>query len=481
MSRGATARQPLLARGGDLAWVIVVGGIGALILGWLINFSIQATCAFVLVVTVIALHQFERRWGVVALFALWFFVPGIRRLLATLTGTPANDPLSLAPVLSTAAIAALEMVRVHIPNRVRIILVTAALGFAFGLPVGFLTSPRAAVFAVVAYVACVSAAVIGYTEGPLVTHSTLRRVLLFVVPIIGLYAIAQRYLPLTPWDQHWVDTVDFDSLGTGREDNVRVFGTLNAPGTLAPLLALTLICFVTVRRHRLLTLAAASVTLVALSLTSVRSAWAALVVAGVAHIIASRGHSARLIMGAGAVTVAAALALSPVSSTARDTVNRFETIYKPKDDTSATARKMTFFSVFPSAAGAPLGHGLGNAGEPAKLGGNKDLRFPDNGYLSLIYQCGPVGFLLVLAALGMVFAAAWQGAREPGRGQEMRWVLFAMLIFMLMLLTSGDAFYGIGGVIVWFVSGQVLAYDVRRRARLRPRVMPRAPALSASP
>jgi O-antigen ligase len=465
--RGAGGRRPLLAGGSDLWWVIVVGGAAALLLGWLINFSIQATCAFVLVVLVVALHQHDRRWGIAALFGLWLFVPGIRRVLAMLTGTPENDPLSLAPFVATGAIAALELVRVHVPNRVRALLLTAAGAFAIGIPVGFLTSPRAAVYGIVAYLACLSAAVIGYTEGPLVSQSTLRRVLLVALPVVAVYAIAQRYLPLTPWDQQWVDTTDFDSLGSGREDNVRVFGTLNAPGTLAPLLALTLLCFLTVKQHRMLALTAAAVTLVALSLTYGRAAW-------IAHMVVSRGHSARLVIGAGAVTVAAALALSPVSSAARDAVDRFETIYKPKDDTSATARQTTFFTMFPEAAGTPLGHGLGNAGEPAKLGGNEDLRFPDNGYLSLIYQAGPIGFLLVLGALGVVLGAAWQGARDPGPGEEMRWLLFAMLVFLLVLMTSGDFFYGVGGVILWFIAGQVLAYDVRRRAR------PPTPALSTS-
>jgi hypothetical protein len=34
----------------------------------------------------------------------------------------------------------------------------------------------------------------------------------------------------------------------------------------------------------------------------------------------------------------------------------------------------------------------------------------------------------------------------------------------MVLLTSGDAFYGSSGVILWFIAGQVLAYDYRRRA-----------------
>ena len=37
-------------------------------------------------------------------------------------------------------------------------------------------------------------------------------------------------------------------------------------------------------------------------------------------------------------------------------------------------------------------------------------------------------------------------------------------MYLLVLATSGDEFYGVHGIILWFICGQVLAYDVRRRA-----------------
>ena len=57
---------------------------------------------------------------------------------------------------------------------------------------------------------------------------------------------------------------------------MRVFASLNSPGTLAPLLALSLLCYLTVVQHRPLAIAGATVLVVALSLTFVRSAWVAL-------------------------------------------------------------------------------------------------------------------------------------------------------------------------------------------------------------
>ncbi len=122
------------------------------------------------------------------------------------------------------------------------------------------------------------------------------------------------------------------------------------------------------------------------------------------------------------------------------------------------------------AARAPIGHGLGSAGEATKLKGESLLRAPDNGYLALMYQVGAVGFLLVVAALGYVLAAAWNGARAPGQGQDLRLVLFALFVYLLVTLAAGDEFYGSHGVVLWFIAGQVMAYDFRRRAQAAQRV-----------
>ena len=460
--RGGGRAAPL-ASGADLWWAVVVGGAGALVIGWALTVSIQAACALVLVISVVALYEHDRRLGIGAMFALWLIAPLLRRVLGLMTGPVGSDPLSLAPFVAVTAIAALEFVRVHIPGRIRAIILLAAGGFALGLPVGFTIGPRAAVFAFGAYLAGVSAAVLGFSERPLLRDSILRRALLYGLPLVGVYAIAQRYLPLTPWDEHWLATTDINSIGNRPGDKVRVFGTVNSPGTLGALLGLSMLCYLTIKQHRMWAITGAGILAVALSLTSVRSAWYALVAAALAHVIASRGHSARLVFGAAAITVAAALALSPVSPEARDTVNRFETITDLNRDRSATDRQTTFRNLFPKAVRAPLGHGLGSAGESTKLGGDTALRAPDNGYLSLLYQVGPVGFTLVMIALVAILMAAWTGARDPTPGQDLRLLLFAMLVYILVLMTSGDAFYSVVGAILWFIGGQVLAHSWRSR------------------
>ncbi len=456
----------MLARGrlSDLTWPLLVGAPGALLLAWLVTVSIQAACACVLVLLVVALHGYDRRAGVAAMLMLWLLAPGIRRVLGLLTGYVETDPLSLAPFAATAAIAGLELVRMRGPTRIGRILLLAGIGFLIGLPFGLVAGPQAAVYTFCAYVAGLSAALLGFNERPgALAQSTLRAVLLYAVPVLAAYAVLQRILPLSPWDQAWVDAADFNSLGAPTEGEVRVFASLNSPGAFASLLALSLLSFLTVKpRHPSLALAGAGVVTIALSLTYVRSAWVALMVAAVAHVVASRGRSARLVFGSGALVALVSLALAPVLPAAQDVVDRFDTIGNLGNDRSVTERSGTFSQTFPDAATAPLGYGLGTAGEQSKLTSDPGLRTPDNGYLALMYQVGPIGFALVIAALVLIGRAAWEGARSRAPGQELRLLLFAMFVYTIVQLGSGDQFYGIAAVVFWFAGGQVLAYRYRR-------------------
>ena len=117
-------------------------------------------------------------------------------------------------------------------------------------------------------------------------------------------------------------------------------------------------------------------------------------------MVASRGAERALVFGPVAVIVVATLALSPVSSDRARRGGPLQDDHQPRGRPSATDRSAHVLDSCCPRRSAPLGHGLGTAGEASKLSGNTALRAPDNGYLALMYQVGPIGFLLVLAALG---------------------------------------------------------------------------------
>src|SRR5829696_6345662 len=174
---------------GDLGFTLVAGGAAAILVAGALMVSVQAATAFTLVALVIAIHQYNRQWGIIAVFAFWFVAPGLRRVLGLMTGYLESDPLSLAPFLATSAVAGLELLRFHVPTVIRRVLLVAAGGFALGLPVGLIHGPTSGMYAFVAYVAAVSAAVLGVGERTTAQESTLRRVLLYGIPPVAAYAI----------------------------------------------------------------------------------------------------------------------------------------------------------------------------------------------------------------------------------------------------------------------------------------------------
>ncbi len=55
---------------------------------------------------------------------------------------------------------------------------------------------------------------------------------------------------------------------------------------------------------------------------------------------------------------------------------------------------------------------------------------------------GPIGFLMVIVAIGVMLRAAWRGARDPAPGQDLRLLLFTLFVFTLVQLFAGDQLYG---------------------------------------
>jgi putative inorganic carbon (HCO3(-)) transporter len=455
-------------RGGDLLWFALVAGGGSLLTALVMTYSLQAGFGLVLVAFVIALHQYDRRAGIAALLALWLLAPMFRRLFDLLTGYVNADPLALAPVLATAGVAGLELLRGDLPPRVRRILLLAGVGFTIGLPLGML-HPLSGLYTFAAYLAGLSAAVIGFHDVPTSRSSAMRRVLIVGLIPIAVYGISQRVVGLPVWDQSWLNSVDFSSIGTGDGVHVRVFASLNAPGTLAPLLGVGLLCYLTVRRSRSGAGLGALALAVALALTYVRAAWMALALAALAHVIVSRGRSARPILTVLLLTALATVALSPISVAARSVLDRATTVSSLGSDVSYSDRITTLAQTAPKAIVAPLGHGLGSAGEQSRLDNPQALQTPDDGFLALLYQVGPIGFLLVMAAVAAITAAAWRSARAQAPGQDYRPVVFAVIVFFLVLLTAGDEFYGVTGIVFWYFGGQALALQYGRdRVELGP-------------
>jgi putative inorganic carbon (hco3(-)) transporter len=444
-----------------LGWAAAVLGAAALTAALLL-WSIQAAVTGCAVFGLLALYATDRTVGATALLGFWWLVPSVRRIVQYDSGYVDSDPLSLAPFLATGGIVVLELSRARISPKATRVLACAALAFAIGLPVGLTAGPFAAVYALGGYLAALGLAVVGYGEARRGATPSLGGAAKLLLPLVALYAVVQSvWMP--PWDQAWLDTVDITSIGVGEQDGaIRAFATLNAPGTLAGVLGVGLAWFLAQRRFGAGALIAAGLCLAALALTYVRGAWIALILAALAHALVTRGRSGTRILGAAVAMIVVVGALAGSNPAAGSLVTRISSLGSLNEDTSAQARVATPSAMLAEGVSAPFGHGSGTVGEASRLGGGEsDLRYPDNAYLSLLVQSGPIGLLLMLAALAAILRSAWRLARTPSPHRAHAEACFAVLVFVLVFMVSGDHFYGAVGVAFWLVAGYVLGLERR--------------------
>lgn len=423
--------------------------------------SPQLGCAVGLVTLVIGAAVRSLAAGAAAAWALWLVAPLLRRLFSLESGVLSADPLALAPFISTLAVALVALWRHGAPpKRERMIPLAALAGFAIGLPVGFGLSPEAAAFAAFASLAAVAAFMIGYHD-PLSDDGTLARTLRLGAPALSLYAVYQ-YFALPAWDRTWVQETSFVTALAPEDDRVRVWSTLNSPGTFAMLLGLALLAFLASRRFTVASLLGVAAIVVALALTYVRSAWIAIAAAAVVLVLARPRRLGPRVAVALAIAAIGVPTLGAGTPTGEAIVGRFDTLGELQTDTSAQERRETATSVLPRALVEPLGSGLGSAGEPSRLSGTGGFRYTDNGYLSLLYQVGPLGSLLVLGAAGVAYRRAWRAARSPGSG-SLEWGILGMLAFVAVAMLAGDLLYGVTGVAFWYLVGLAIGREQKTR------------------
>ncbi len=444
-----------LTRPGPWFWPFTL--LACLAVAALTLVELQLACTIVLVALVTALYTRSRAAGMAGVWLLWLLAPEIRRLFG-LTGAYLNaDPLAIAPFLATAICVAIELTRGSLSRRAKRILVLALIGYLIGIPEGIKAAPSMA-YSLFSYGTACASFVLGYREVAWRLEGvTLYRVFSVAGPLIGIYAATQYLITPTSWDNLWLKSVSFTSIGAQTGQELRVFGTLNAPGTLGPVLALTVLCYLLARRADLIWLVGLAGVLVGLALTLERASWIALIAGLLTLMVASRGRAKGRLVVVLALTVVSVVAMAAHGGAARSVLTRFNTLGSLGSDTSAQQRLQTPTQLLPVAIASPLGIGLGQAGEATRLGASELLRAPDNAYLSLMYQLGPAGFLAVIVAIGMGVASAWRRIRRSAAAIDS--FVFVAIGMLIVLAFSGDILYGITGVAFWYLLGLAVHRD----------------------
>jgi hypothetical protein len=429
---------------------VLIASVGT---AWLSLRSLQLGATVVLLVLGVGLHRVNRAAGLTVVWVVWLLAPWLRRVLALESPISGSDPLALAPFLLTGCIVLAEIHAAKLSRFATGTLIVVAVGYLIGVPAG-MGEPASVAYALLAYLVAAGCMVIGYREPDRLEGLTLRTVLVYALPWLALYSVLQYVGPLPSWDDAWVASVSttLNSIGAPDGEHIRVFGTLNSPGTFANVLGIGAVCLFASRRLGPLKVLALAAVLAGLALTFVRGAWLSMIAAAAIIVFASRGRASWRVVVVGGLIAVALVGLASRGGTGATIVGRADTLGSLGTDTSAQARVATPLELVPEAVTSVVGHGLGSAGEASRLGGPSDLRNTDNGYLSLLYQTGPVGFLLVIGAALAAMLRAIGNLRR--RGNDAIDVLVAGLIgYFVVGLFGGDLLYGITGMAFWYLLG----------------------------
>jgi putative inorganic carbon (HCO3(-)) transporter len=433
---------------------------------YLMLLSLQAAATVCICLLIVGTYAYSRSVGMTLLWTFWLAAPLIRRLFGLESGYLSADPLALAPFLVTAGCVALELVAGGISKRALTVMAVAMGGYVLGIPAG-LHNSASMIFSLFAYGSAVGALALGYREASRSGGAfSMRITLIALAPLLAVYAVMQYIGPLPRWDEVWLQSVNFTTTGSPLIGHIRVWSTLNSPGTFGAMAGIAVICYLASKRFSVFTALGLGIVLVALALSFVRAAWVGVVIALLVLALASRGRSSGRVLGAVAAVVGVVLALGASSPTVGAVLNRADTLGATGGDTSAKARLARPQTVIPMAVRRPGGFGLGSAGESSRLSpsSNDAIRASDNGYLALIYQLGLAGFVLVLGALIYSTRSAVRGVlrwrRDPASALRL-----ALLGFLFTMMFFGDMLYGITGVVFWYVLGSAMASEEIRTAR----------------
>ena len=395
---------------------------------------------------------------------LWFLVPALRRLVDFQAGRwDPENPMSLAPFMVSAV--ALFTVARRVPELRRQQLwswVVAAGCVGYGYFVGVLrngvlpaTHSLIAWFIPLMFGLAIALEWRKYPE----CAAAIGRAFLWGTLLLSAYAVVQFVAPPS-WDRLWVESSGMRSIGMALPYQLRVFSLMNGPASFAVfLLAAIYLMFAQRGAWRIIALV---ISVVALMLTLVRSAWLALPIGLLVYLLALPLRSIQRTLGVVAMAVLLLWGIpqllprevgGPVVQTIRD---RALTLGSIGQDLSYSQRSSFVDQMSDVVLDDPLGHGLGSTGVSSTLGesgaGIKDF---DSGIFAVLYSLGWfAGAGLLVAATAIVLLSL---GRREARADLTAKAARATLIATFALSLGGNIFEGVAAVVFWSFAGLVFA------------------------
>jgi len=453
-----------------LIWVLAACACALIVALFLARQATLLRLAFPLVTGAVAVACYLRRPGVYIQFTMWIWIltPCVRRIVDWRCGFENQNLILLTPLFVTAISAFTVLYKSRDINRfllVPFVLCTAGVFFGFfsgiihlALHLKTQESFPGMVYGLAIWICPILFALyiaLEWRQREEIVRA-ISSVYFWSLLLTGAYTLFQYVTPW-PWDIDWLNNVKHYSLsnntfGEPESFHLRVWGTLNSPGTFATFL-LCAIVLVTFMKPRLRYLALL-LGYIALMISMVRIMWISwlLAMALVALILRSKGAMRMVI-----TVVLIPLAILPALyiATPDKLTSRFSTLTDIRSDSSYQERQNMYVHAFDAVLSQPSGYGLGQGTTNNKV----NTYVLDSGILQILYSLGIQG--TIFYATGLLFAVSF--ASRIIRSKRLRdneFMVICGILFLVLLLNSlsGNIFINFAGMLMWLFVGLLIQY-----------------------
>jgi hypothetical protein len=265
---------------------------------------------------------------------------------------------------------------------------------------------------------------------------------------MGVYGVLQFVSPAS-WDAIWVRGVaelGLESIGSPEPFALRVFSTMNSPGSLGGALSagILLAC----KRTRALALPAITLMLVGLALTQYRTLWAATAL-GALMLLVTRPNAFRPANLAAAAVALAALGSFFLVPQIRDTLaQRAASLGNLRADFSGEER-LAQYRALTRDEGLIVGEGLGQIGVARRLGGMSRV-IMDSALIEIWRGLGAIAGSMYLGSLLVMVLNLFQRAPEVAHHLHFD---RAVVLATFIQLPMGSVHSGENGIFAWMFLG----------------------------
>ena len=369
-----------------------------------------------------------------------------------------HSPILAAPILVTF-LSVLRIGRFRLLDPRNTVYVLALLGVFYGAFVGILRNGVTAVaIPLLGWLCPMMIGMFCYLleDSQQSLAKMFNRAVIIVGGVVAVYGVLQFFAPFS-WDTYWLAQRQAQgqaiSMGSPEALRIRVFSTCNNSQAAGSLLGYDILVTCVLRfRWKLLAILAP---ILALALTSVRSAWLACACAGVVLLLRS-SMKAKIqtvfVLGV-LIALGVAAATTPAGSTIADRVTSFGSV---KNDTSYRERETGRKVITKVIGQEPFGLGIGYVTSFEK---RASFAVTDQGVITMPMELGYLGVLLYGTAIAMLlFGPLWKGIRSNG---EILMLAIGML-YIIFLFANTNPLNTALGVFFWVPASLMLKFFTTR-------------------